>query len=493
MHMPRAVWTAALLALAGAAAAEEMPVNRKDDGYRGIWYMNQPSGDAYVFKYSGGLGTYCAKHRPLAVYCPAGEKTFFCYGGTAEGAHPRHTPDDLSRSGQFDRRRPGFLLHMVSYFDHKTGLVPRPTILLDKETADAHDNPVISVDDRGFLWIFSTSHGTSRPSFIHRSTAPWSIDAFERVPATRSEGGRDVPITNFSYMQAWHVPGRGFLAFFTQYNFPVTRTSCFMTSPDGVRWSAWQRLAAFGEGHYQVSEPAPDRAGVAFNYHPPKKGVNGRTNLYYLDTPDGGASWRTAGGRPVEVPLATVEHPALVRDYAREGLNVYMKDLAFDRDRRPVILYVTSAGYEPGPENGPRVWTTARWAGSAWEVREGMRSDNNYDTGALHIEEDGTWRVIGPTEPGPQPFNPGGEMAMWTSDDRGATWKKARQMTSGSERNHTYARRPVNAHPGFYALWADGHGRQPSASRLYFCDKAGTVYLLPPEMRGEFDKPSVVK
>ncbi len=35
----------------------------KDDGYRGIWYMNQPSGDEYAFKYSGGLGTYCAKHQ----------------------------------------------------------------------------------------------------------------------------------------------------------------------------------------------------------------------------------------------------------------------------------------------------------------------------------------------------------------------------------------------------------------------------------------------
>ena len=43
--------------------------NRKDDGYRGIWYMNQPSGDEYVYKYSGGLGTYCAKHKLFAVYC----------------------------------------------------------------------------------------------------------------------------------------------------------------------------------------------------------------------------------------------------------------------------------------------------------------------------------------------------------------------------------------------------------------------------------------
>ena len=57
-------------------------INEKDTGYRGIWYMNQPSDDEYVYKYSGGLGTYCAKHKPFAVYCEKVKKTFFCYGGT---------------------------------------------------------------------------------------------------------------------------------------------------------------------------------------------------------------------------------------------------------------------------------------------------------------------------------------------------------------------------------------------------------------------------
>lgn len=52
-------------------------------------------------------------------------------------------------------------------------------------------------------------------------------------------------------------------------------------------------------------------------------------------------------------------------------------------------------------------------------------------------------------------------------------------LTSDSEYNHTFVRRPINAADGFYAFWADGHARQPSPSRLYFCDKAGTVYRLP--------------
>ncbi len=38
----------------------------RDDGYRGIWYSNQPSNDAYRYKYSGGFATYPQQHIPIA-------------------------------------------------------------------------------------------------------------------------------------------------------------------------------------------------------------------------------------------------------------------------------------------------------------------------------------------------------------------------------------------------------------------------------------------
>mgnify|MGYP002682987269 FL=1 len=81
-------------------------------------------------------------------------------------------------------------------------------------------------------------------------------------------------------------------------------------------------------------------------------------------------------------------------------------------------------------------------------------------------------------------------MEMWISKDQGRKWTKVRTLTGSSEFNHTYARRPVNAHPGFYAFWADGHGRQPSESRLYFSDKEGNVSVLPRKMNGPFEKPA---
>lgn len=457
-----------------ALAEKAITLNRKAEGYSGIWYMNQPSNDEYVYKYSGGMGTYCAKHKPFAVYSKKADKTFFCYGGTTKGKNPQ-------------------LLHMVSFFDHKSKTVPRPTILLNKQTNDAHDNPVISIDAKGHIWIFSTSHGTQRPSYIHRSKAPYNIDEFELVPATYKDGEKRTAITNFSYMQAWHRPGKGFLCFFTQYRNPAQRTIGVMSSKDGVTWSTWKRLAAIETGHYQVSGLGQERAGSAFNYHPKGKGLNWRTNLYYVETLDFGNSWQSSNGKKLSVPLRQVDNSALVHDYASEGLNVYMKDIRFDQQDRPIILYLTSKGYESGPKNAPRTWTTARWDGAQWIIHPVTTSDNNYDTGSLWLLAKDDWRIIGPTETGPQAYNPGGEVAMWVSKDQGVTWQKKRQLTRGSPMNHSYVRQPINAHDDFFALWADGHGRKPSASKIYFSDKEGKVYQLPEIMQGEHAKPSIVK
>jgi len=114
-------------------AGESVTLNQIADGYRGIWYYNQPSGYRYAYKYSGGFATYPQQQSPVAIYSKEANKTFFVYGGTlgnpSEGGKPE-------------------LLHMVSYYDHKTGMVPRPTVLLNKHTDHAHDNPLLLIGSR---------------------------------------------------------------------------------------------------------------------------------------------------------------------------------------------------------------------------------------------------------------------------------------------------------------------------------------------------------
>ncbi len=452
-----------LLMILGCVALNsqaQTPPLPKDDGYRGIWYYNQPSNDEYKYKYSGGFATYPQQHVPIAYYSQEANKTFFCYGGTVKGKNE--------------------LLHIVSYYDHATGTVPRPTILLNKKTNDAHDNPTLMLDDKGYVWIFSNAHGTSRPAYVHRSKKPYSVDDFECVLTT-----------NFSYGQPWHLPGKGFLFLHTRY--AAGRKLFWMTSDDGMTWNEPQPLSQMEMGHYQISGRDGGRVATVFNVHPHPVGLNARTNLYYLETKDGGKTWTTVDGQRVTPPLTEVQNPALVHDYQAEKLLVYLKDLQFDKDGRPIILFLTSKGYASGPANDPRTWRTARWTGSAWEIRPFTTSDHNYDFGSLYVEADGTWRVIAPTEPGPQPYGTGGEMVMWTSRDEGKTWSKVKQLTRHSRFNHTYARRPVNAHPDFYALWADGDARQPSESHLYFTNRNGDhVWRLPPVMKDEVARPEII-
>jgi len=169
-----------------------------------------------------------------------------------------------------------------------------------------------------------------------------------------------------------------------------------------------------------------------------------------------------------------------VHDYKSGGLLVYLKTVQFDRGGLPVILYLTSRGYASGPENDPRTWRTAHWTGREWRIRTVTTSDHNYDFGSLGIDPDGAWRLIAPTDPGPQAYTTGGDMVLWISRDEGTTWKRVKQLTRNSPRNHTYARIPVNAHPDFYALWADGDTKNVSESSLYFTDRDGRrVWRLP--------------
>ncbi|MCY7352335.1 MAG: BNR repeat-containing protein [Cytophagaceae bacterium] len=456
-------------------------LNQKATGYQGIWYFIGKTGNEYVHKYSGGLGTYPANHYPFSVYAPAVQKTFFCYGGVTDS-----TSQELG--------------HFVGFFDHITGQVSRPTLLLNKQTNDAHDNPVIQLDAQGYVWVFSTSHGTERPSFVHRSRQPYHIDAFERVPATRLDAnGQRVAFDNFSYVQSYYQPGRGFLNLMTHYDRGVLafdakknrRTISYITSPDGVTWSAWQDVAVMEEGHYQTSGQAGNKIGSAFNMHPNTRigsGLDYRTNLYYVETPDFGQSWQTANGKTMTLPLKEIRSPALVKDYKSEGKNVYISDLNYDAAGRPVILYLTSKGPEPGPQNGPYQWHVAHWSGTAWQIHPVAQSDHNYDMGSLYVRGK-IWQIIGPVEAGAQAFGTGGNLALLESRDEGKSWLRVKALTPGSTRNHAYPRRPVNAQSGFVAFWADGNARQFSPSRLYFCDEKGQVFQLPTTMKADLEKP----
>ncbi|MEX2382376.1 MAG: BNR-4 repeat-containing protein [Opitutales bacterium] len=450
------------------------PPNPKINGYRGIWFNLGQYGD-FGPKYSGGFATYTAKHRPLAVYDAVSDKTFFTYGGTT-AAHEKH------------------LLIMASFYDHAAHRVHKPTVVMDKNGVDdPHDNAAIQLDEDGYVYIFVSGRNTSRNGFIYKSTEPRSTAQFELI--SPSSG------LSFTYPQIWRLPGNGSdlqPAFFHLFNrYTSGREMYIQTSPDAVTWSPSVKIAA-GGGHYQVSAHHGETVGSAFNRHPDGD-VDARTDLYYLQTSDRGRTWTGADGiTPLPMPMDGRTHASRVIDYAAQNRLVYMKDLVFDDQGRPVIFYLTSAHHQPGPQGEPRLLTFTRWSGSDWvtttlppSATETSTVIHNYSSGSLHIEGD-IWTVVAPTKATPVPgpgatqaekeryWGQGGEMETWISADQGATWTKQSNLTRNSPRKHGYARMPQNGKDPFFSFWADGNPEAMTEVHLYFANRDGSqVWKLP--------------
>lgn len=441
------------------------------DGYRGIWFALGQVNTEYGDKYSGGLGTYTMKHIPMAVYAAEVEKTFFVYGGT---------PTENQK----------YLQCMIGCFDHRKGLLQKPRMVMDKGVLgvkDPHDNPTIQIDRDGYLWVFVSGRSNKREGYRYRSVNPYDITAF-----------REISHDTMAYPQVMYHPDRGFFLFYTRYD--GVRQLFWRTSPDGVTWSDYSQLASIKEGdetksgHYQISNMHGTKLCTAFNRH-----INGnvdtRTNIYYVQSEDWGATWTTASGQAVQVPVTERYSNALLMDSQSQGKNCYIKDLNFDGDGRPVILYLISDNHLTGPAGGVREWFTLHWNGSDWEQTKVTESTHCYDSGSIWIDTDAegeTWTILAPTGDGPQYWGAGGEVEEFVSTDLGKTWTKTRDLTSGSTLNNTYVRRPLHAADGFRAFWADGNPDVFSRSTLYFCTREGKVFRMPYNMTDEWALPTPI-
>jgi hypothetical protein len=401
------------------------------------------------------------------------------------------------------------LVSAISSFNHRTGLVSRPRALTIVGGNNAHNNPTLAIRDDGRLLVADNAHGNTRTSSFLLSDEPWSIDSFT---ATLSLPPGPA---NFSYGSPFHVPGEGFVFLHTNYDTPpdgFERNLYWNTSLDGVAWdhkwnlavypdSSRPQLANIEKGQYQTAWQRDGVIGTAINMHP-AAGSNGygsdaRTNLYYLQTSDAGRTWTLADGTPVRVPLTEADNAALVMDYDSLGLNVYLKQTTFDTQGRPVLVYLTSDDYTPGPDRFDRTLHTARWNGSGWEIRDVLTTDHNYDHGSLLIEptDDGgeRWSMLGPYLDGPTPWRTGGALGFWESDDYGVTWELIRTPLPESDAHHSYVRPVLHGEDRFAFLWADGDPDQPSVSNLYFANHDATrVYRLPSVITGEHALPELV-
>ena len=439
--------------------------NKKMAGYKPIWFeLNQKY--EYGDKYSGALGTYTAKHHPLAIYADVVDKTFFVYGGT-KSPKSKH------------------LLCMIGEFDHSSGLVSQPLVVCDKMGVDdPHDNPSILIDDQGFIWVFVSGRGKVRMGFKYKSKKPYSIEGFEKI--TTEE---------MTYPQPKKM-GSTFFNFFTKYT--GVRQLYFERSKNGIHWSEDRLLAAIPEkkdqksGHYQISAQYKEKKiGTFFNRHP-NGIVDQRTDLYYLETKDMGETWKTADQKSISVPVTEKSSPSRVVDYLSLKNNIYLKDMVFDSKGRPICLYIRSKGHMPGPENQPYEWCITKWNDSQWTTHTITTSDHNYDMGSLLFFKKELY-LVAPTAIGSQKWGVGGELQVWKSHDSGAHWIKEKNLTQNSQMNHSYVRKSENFKAPFVFFWAYGDAHKFSKSELFFGNLKGEIWKLPYNMEKESELPQQIK
>ena len=81
--------------------------------------------------------------------------------------------------------------------------------------------------------------------------------------------------------------------------------------------------------------------------------------------------------------MEDVRNPALAVDYEAKGRLFYITKLLFDEESRPVVLGVSSGGYDRGRRT-TRAWEITRWTGDRWVTLPVTQSDHNYDAGSLY-------------------------------------------------------------------------------------------------------------
>lgn len=384
--------------------------------------------------YSGPMATYCAWHRPMAIYAAEVDKTFFVFGD------PDNSP-------------------AISSYDHGQKTFAAPVVLGTNPNGDAHRNPTILINGKGIITVYFGAHG--HPTRVVRSVRPYDIA--EWTPAATIE-------EKTSYPQPWELTaGEIFVSY---------RSSppawCYRKSTDGAAsWSPETKLVDFsGTSIYAVTIAEtgtfPRKIHIAWSRMGGGTPEEIRTkalwarryNVYYACSDDGGTTWKKSDGSRYTLPIDEARAEK-VFDSAAHG--VWLKDIQLDRQGNPYLLFV-----DADVTTYQCMWKVAGLSFKGWTMADVVESDHMYDDGALAILSDDDFRIWGPAGVS-QPYEDGGEIEEFRSTDRGATWTRTGRLTGGSRFSHNHAKTVFNHQKDdFRVFWSYGDSNYPPETRNVF-------------------------
>jgi len=384
------------------------------------------------------MATYCAWHRPMAIYAPAVSKTFFVYGN-ADNAPT------------------------ISFYDHGAGRFAYPVVLGSNPDGDAHRNPTLLLEQSGHLVVFYGAH--CHPTQVLRSVRPYDISSWEQVC--------DLPDKLTSYPQPWElVPGEIFVSYREKREWSDSEWRGTVSRDGGRSWEPARDLVALAECSVYgitIAETGAFPRRVHFVW----SRLNGGTpeeretkhawalrhHIYYAYSDDGGTTWRRSDGAAYRLPI-TLETQEEIYNCGTHG--VWLKDIQLDAQGRPYVLFIDSE-----VETFEGLWKVGWLDDGAWHFSTVAASDHMYDDGAIALLSADDIRVYAPSTP-VQPSEDGGEIEEWQSTDGGRTWTNTRHITSGSQYSHNNVKVALNHQlgPGDVRMfWSYGDSNYPPETR----------------------------
>jgi hypothetical protein len=424
-----------------------MDIEQIPSDYRGVWYCcgtaNVLPGKTYV--YSGPMATYSAWHRPMAVYAPEANKTYFVFGN--------------------EQNAPA-----IGSYDHSTRQFSKPVVLGANPDGDAHRNPTLMLEDTGYLYVFFGAH--NHPTKVLRSDRPYAIDSWQKC-ATIID-----PKT--SYPQPFQLQPD---EIFVSYREATCGWRSRLSTNHAATWEEPIDIVAFEEcAIYAVSIAATgdyprkihltwSRLGGGTEEEIRTKHLWARRyNIYYACSEDGGLTWQRSNGALYDLPIVE-ETAEKLYDCGERG--VWLKDIQLGLNGQPYVLFI-----DGDPFTFKSQWKCARLTDSRWRCSDIAVGDHMYDDGGIVIE-DGAVTVYAPTTAS-QPQEDGGEIDVWRSIDGDTPWQRGEPLTAGSDLSHNNVKVVLNhqAGPGdMQVFWSYGDSLEPPAtkeSRLFAYGKGMT-------------------
>lgn len=266
----------------------------------------------------------------------------------------------------------------VRAYDHETGRFGGRAVVTDlrdevpadkrEEAIDDHNAPTLFFDDTGRLMVFYCVHDLINRFWVKRASYPEVIHAWEDAIELHDSGVDDV----FNYPQPRRMASGDIALTYRRHGFTAGEWMLKTSSDEGATWSSPTLLADFTDkGAYMFSAAEGSEIHVLFHSVVPAEG-NVRRDLYYMMSPDEGASWQTHDGTAITLPADTTD-----LDTVFAGDNVRALDLKVSGGE-PYIGYC----YETSPHR-------LRYAfhdGSSWvneDITNGdlMPGGNFYSTG----------------------------------------------------------------------------------------------------------------